>query len=157
MSTFKVYLDRGRALLHPLTSEELALAASGRYTEWAQRILTSKSKKEAAAYFVFMLAGNNWAMANVAVQTGLVERLAGVDKLVLVYAWVDLHSAFLWLWAEDRQWQNALSKVLPLEWMLNLNALNMPHEDWAKGLKVVLAQVEPKKLAKYPGAMNYLT
>lgn len=157
MSTFKVYLDRGRALAHPMTSEVLSLAASGRYTEWAQRILASESKKDSAAYFVFMLAGNNGAMANVAVQTGLVERLAGVDKLVLVYAWVDLHSAFLWLWAEDRQWQQALSKVLPLEWMLNLNALNMTHQDWAQGLKMVLAQVEPKKLAKYPQAMQYLT
>ena len=156
MSSFKVFLDRGRALGHTITSEELHFSGSGQFTAWAERVKASKGKKAVAAYFIFMLAGKNWAMANVAVQTGLVERLAAADKLVLVYAWIDHNDAFMWLLQQDPQWKAAFVKTLPLEWILNLNALNMTCRDFTASLKTVLPLVEPKLLRKYAQAAFYL-
>lgn len=151
MSSFKVFLEQARATGHPLTSEELALAARGQYMAWAER-----SRRAASAYFIFMLAGKNWAMADVAIQTGLVQRLVSRDKATMVYAWVDLHAEFLWLMAEDPQWESALAKALPMEWVLTQNALNMPDRDWYVGLRTVLPLVEQKGLATLPHVEAYL-
>ena len=156
MSSFKVFLEQARATGHPLTSEELALAARGQYTAWAERVKAERSRRAASAYFIFMLAGKNWAMANVAIQTGLVQRLVSRDKATMVYAWVDLHAEFLWLMAEDPQWESALAKALPMEWVLTLNALNMPDRDWYVGLKTVLPLVEQKGLATLPHVAAYM-
>ena len=155
MSSFKVFLEQGRDAVHPLTSEELVFMASGQYTQWAQKVATSRGKKSVNTYFIWMLASRNWAMANVAIQAGLLGRIARADKHVLVYAWVELHESFLWLMGQDRQWRETLSKALPLEWILNLNALTMTGKDWAPGLAVVLAEREPKDWTKYPQADKY--